>query len=548
MRTDWNFRFSGPTYIRSTAGISTSPSPLSFTYWSDVVGIGASVPYISYLQGHYPSKYYSNQNYPPNQNHPPEYPPEDPTLSIVTGDLIVNGNYSVSGIQTYRYIGKPGQNLNKLVFAPGSFSKSWSFTNQYPYVGLVGGASKTVKYVTTDAFYTTVTVYFYGGIGGVDLLNILSWTTDYEKNFIPYYRTPPVKLSISSLSPNTTTITGINTLGIFVGDYIWIDDYAQPSFASEYNIDIQASGWNPPYQDFTPSPWIEYYDVKITDEFTDAYYVTAVNQNGIVLNKPTTNTGTVNGAVLRTFFLDNFRNAVELEKLNPNLEIVNYNIGIGSTAHRSSSLKFTYYEEEKVDTATDYGDLLDVTRSFKSLVGVGTTVIDNTIVISTPTSGITTENLSIGQYLKQVRGVFDNETESYIVGIGETSLTINVGSSNTTPKITNIVVGNLIQKETNRYSYNPLSSYTIDFLTKFKSGIDLENLILFPIYGNPPGSSNEDPSLRYKYSMFLPTSWDINKVLGVKDYLALSYIQKERLAARGRRNYKGIYPRHIFGR
>ncbi len=191
----------------------------------------------------------------------------------------------------------------------------------------------------------------------------------------------------------------------------------------------------------------------------------------------------------------------------------------------------------KVTTAEDYGDLLDVTfQQEKKNIG-----------ITASTIGINTSQISVGQYLNPVTEVFDNQSGTFVTSVGEEFITINVGSSNTSVKSVNLKIGNLITKESKRYSYDTFDSYTIQFLSQFARAFVTENTAVFPAYANPAGSSNGDPSLRYSFTS-MPTEWDVNKVLGRKDF-PYDINSRELAAARGRRNYESpLYPRHVFGR
>ena len=289
----------------------------------------------------------------------------------------------------------------------------------------------------------------------------------------------------SSISPSATTI-GINTVGINTQDSV-VGTFVAPNTV-----------------------------------------VTLVGENYIQINNPTINTITTQAELLFGYYQDtiSYKNRVYLNKSGINTSLV----GV-------TTFTVGYYgPETKVTTAEDYGDLINAVLSEKITIG------PNASNISVDTSG-----LSINQYLKPVTGVFDREGGTYITSVGSGNITINVGSSNTVPQTILLEIGDLTFKESKRYLYNPFNSYTFGFLTIFGSGIVVSNDSAFPDYANPPGSANNDPSLRYKYSPFIPISWDINKVLGVKD-LPQDKTGSERAAARGRRTYIGFYPHHIFGR
>lgn len=263
------------------------------------------------------------------------------------------------------------------------------------------------------------------------------------------------------------------------------------------------------------------------DGYINGTVVQFVGSNYIQLSNPTTNTGITTGEFLFGFYTTNtfYKDRIYFNKSGINTSLVGvatFTVGYfgGGT---------------KVTTAQDYGDLIDVKFS-----GI-TTISPNTSNITVDTS-----QLLVNQYLRPVTEVFDNETGTYITNVGSGNITINVGSSNTDSQTILLEIGDLTLKESKRYLYNPFSSYTFGFLTIFGSGIVVSNDSAFPAYANPPGSSNGDPSLRYGYTSS-PTSWDINKVLGVKDF-PQDKTGTERAAARGRRTYIGFYPHHIFGR
>jgi hypothetical protein len=212
--------------------------------------------------------------------------------------------------------------------------------------------------------------------------------------------------------------------------------------------------------------------------------------------------------------------------------------GINTRPIGVATVVFGYYgDAARVTTANDYGDILDVKFSSEETIGINTNIISN----------IDTSQIVVGQYLDPVTGVFDNELGTYVTDIDGDTITINVASSNTESKDILLRIGNIISQPSKRYIHTQYTTYTIESLTKFGSGIIVDNDSAFPAYGNPPGSSNGDPSLRYIYGL-PPTDWDINKVLGVKDY-PTDHNRTEFKDLKGRRTYSGpLYPRHVFGR
>lgn len=294
-----------------------------------------------------------------------------------------------------------------------------------------------------------------------------------------------------SLSPGSTTI-GMSTVGIKTGDVV---------------ISPQLNG------------------------YVNQTIVTSVGSGTIQINNPTTNTGITTGEFLFGYYTTttSYKNRIYFNKSGINTSLV----GI-------ATFTVGYYgSATKVTTAQDYGDLISAVFSEQKIIPANTSNIS-----------LDTSLLSPNQYLKPVTGVFDNETGTYITSVGPGNITINVGSSNSTSKDILLEIGNLTLKESKRYLYNAFNSFTFGFRSKFPSGIAPPNsTTAFPAYANPPGSANGDPSLRYKYSSSLKlASWDINKVLGVKDYVQPSLKGSERAAARGRRTYNAFYPHHIFGR
>lgn len=191
----------------------------------------------------------------------------------------------------------------------------------------------------------------------------------------------------------------------------------------------------------------------------------------------------------------------------------------------------------KITTAQDYGDLLNITFSQQNKsIGINTNII-----------GINTSLVSIGQFIKPVTEVFDNESGTFIESILEGSIKTNVGTSNTITTLVNFKLGNLVTKESKRYTFDKFNDYTVQFLSIFQSAFVTENTTAFPAYANPAGSSFGDPSLRFSFTSS-PTDWDINKVLGIKNF-PYDITSRELAAARGRRSYGGpFYPRHVFGR
>lgn len=212
--------------------------------------------------------------------------------------------------------------------------------------------------------------------------------------------------------------------------------------------------------------------------------------------------------------------------------------GINTTPVGIATFTFGYLgDATRVTTAEDYGDLLDVT--FVEL--------NKEIQPEVDTIQVNTSQISEGQYLKAVTGVFDNQSGTFVEEVNQNSIRINVGSSNSITEDITLKIGNLITKESKRYSFNKFTDYTIQFLTEFPRAFDTENTTAFPAYGNPPGSSNGDPSLRYSFTSN-PKEFDINKTLGQKDF-PYDITSRQLAAARGRRNYEGpVYPRHVFGR
>jgi hypothetical protein len=212
--------------------------------------------------------------------------------------------------------------------------------------------------------------------------------------------------------------------------------------------------------------------------------------------------------------------------------------GINTAPISSAGFTFGYTGPvSKITTAQDYGDLLNVTFSQQNKsIGINTNII-----------GINTSLVSIGQFIKPVTEVFDNESGTFIESILEGAIKTNVGTSNTTTTLVNFKLGNLITKESKKYTFDTFDSYTIQFLSQFQRAFVTQNTSVFPAYANPPGSIFGDPSLRYTFTSF-PTDWDINKVLGIKNF-PYDVTARERAAARGRRSYGGpFYPRHVFGR
>lgn len=225
------------------------------------------------------------------------------------------------------------------------------------------------------------------------------------------------------------------------------------------------------------------------------------------------------------------------------VEVIKNNIfisksGINTVPVGIATFTFGYDGDlSKVTTAEDYGDILDVT-----FTELGKTITPNSNIIQ-----VNTSNISEGQYLKPVTEVFDNELGTFVEVVNQNSIKINVGSSNTTNKTVNLKIGNLITKESKRYTYDEFDDYTIQFLTIFPRTFVVENSTAFPAYANPPGSSNGDPSLRYSFTS-TPKEFDVNKTLGIKDF-PYEITSRELAAARGRRNYESpLYPRHVFGR
>lgn len=212
--------------------------------------------------------------------------------------------------------------------------------------------------------------------------------------------------------------------------------------------------------------------------------------------------------------------------------------GINTQPVSALGVVFGYYgDAARVTTANDYGDILDVKFSSEETIGINTSIISN----------LDTSQIVVGQYLDPVTGVFDNELGTYVTDIDGDTITINVASSNTESKDILLRIGNIISQASKRYIHTQYTTYTIESLTKFASGIVVDNDSAFPAYGNPPGSSNGDPSLRYIYGLS-PTDWDINKVLGVKDF-PTDHNRTEFKDLKGRRKYSGpLYPRHVFGR
>jgi hypothetical protein len=212
--------------------------------------------------------------------------------------------------------------------------------------------------------------------------------------------------------------------------------------------------------------------------------------------------------------------------------------GINTTPVGIATFTFGFIGDvARVTTAEDYGDLLDVT--FVEL--------DKEIQPEIDTIQVNTSQISEGQYLKAVTGVFDNESGTFVEEVNQNSIRINVGSSNSITENVTLKIGNLITKESKRYSFDEFTNYTIQFLTEFPRAFETENTTAFPAYGNPPGSANGDPSLRFSFTSN-PKEFDINKTLGQKDF-PYDITSRQLAAARGRRNYEGpVYPRHVFGR
>ena len=212
--------------------------------------------------------------------------------------------------------------------------------------------------------------------------------------------------------------------------------------------------------------------------------------------------------------------------------------GINTIPVGIATFTFGYVGDlSRVTTAEDYGDLLDVT-----FTEIGKSIDPESNVIQ-----LNTSQISEGQYLKPVTGVFDNESGTFVEIVNPSSIQINVGSSNTIRQSVKLQIGNLITKESKRYTFDKFTNYTIQFLTQFPRAFDTDNTTAFPAYANPAGSANGDPSLRYSFTS-TPKEFDVNKTLGRKDF-PYDITSRQLAAARGRRNYEGpVYPRHVFGR
>jgi hypothetical protein len=308
---------------------------------------------------------------------------------------------------------------------------------------------------------------------------------------------------------------------------------------------------------------------------------------GVDTSLITTQTGIVQKANIiapNTFVTSVGSTYIDISPASVNTNLV---VGIATTTLSFYEYSGTYSVDLSARTTNSFFETLDLSFGVGTVVGIGSTYLDNANI--TYPSGA--KLFEIGDFISPLNNIIGQGTTvigfNINVGLGSTAgigSTVGVGSTAPPPPPTvgvastgqiylSIAGINTVSISTvgvafgyygdaarvttavdaydqiKRYSYSSYDSYTIQFLTKFPSAFVVDNTTAFPAYANPVGSENGDPSLRFIHGSDLSNAiWDINKVLGVKDY-PTDHNKNEFMQQKGRRQYKGhLYPRHVFGR
>lgn len=450
------------------------------------------------------------------------------TSEIILNQPTINGSETTGdiGITTSIITGINTLNINvgyEILEIPGVISAGTTITGFPKEIQTVHIQENTVGLLTTKLF----------NIRRTDLLfdsDQITFDTD-EYNFGPYSTGITENTKLEAVPAIIAQGTYVTSVVDPIAEYTTFDSTILTTFDSEEIT----------FDSYPVEGYIEIFPKTLNNLGIATTTLTFFNEiYNVSISTFTQNTSPIEDQPLSIFltttaeFLFGYYELVETTKNNIFLN----KAGINTTPVGIATFTFGYEGDvSRVTTAEDYGDLLDVTF----------TELNKTINPETNTIQLNTSQISEGQYLKPVTGVFDNESGTFVEIVNSGSIQINVGSSNSIRESVKLQIGNLITKESKRYTFDEFTDYTIQFLTQFPRAFDTENTTAFPAYANPAGSTNGDPSLRYSFTS-TPKEFDVNKTLGQKDF-PYDITSRQLAAARGRRNYEGpVYPRHVFGR